>query len=122
MPFGPVFWPSYALSLLLLERRSRRRRHPHREKGRRETFVALTEDGLASKVSRGENAGRRLQHTGVVRFLTSLGETDETDDVPLGKGWDHRALSIVAWVQERPCGPVLGAARLGITPSLVPSP
>jgi hypothetical protein len=33
-----------------------------------------------------------------------------------------RALSVVAWVQERPCGPVLGAARMGIAPISNPKP
>ena len=81
-----------------------------------EIFVALTEDGLVSEVTRGENKGRRLSHVGVVRFLTSVRGLDKTVRVPLGKGWDHRALSVVAWVQESPCGPALGVARMRATP------
>jgi hypothetical protein len=42
-----------------------------------ETFdvmLATTESGVTSSVSRGENAGRLLKHTGVVRTLTRIAE------------------------------------------------
>ena len=37
-------------------------------------FVAITEDGLSSSVTRGENEGHTLKHTGVVRWLRPLGQ------------------------------------------------
>src|SRR5262249_48639948 len=39
-----------------------------------EILLAITEDGLSSKVRRGENAGQRLFHTGVVRRLDVIGK------------------------------------------------
>ena len=41
-------------------------------------FLAITEDALASKVTRGENSGHTLTHDGVVRRLVELGQTDAT--------------------------------------------
>jgi len=41
-----------------------------------EVLLAITESGLRSSVSRGENAGRRLSHTAVVRKLMALGSVD----------------------------------------------
>ncbi len=91
-------------------------------------LVALTEDRLVSDVGRGENAGRRMKHTGVVRWTTSLGEWDlfasegvtRTVQIPLGNDWKRRYLNVVAWLQEHSCGPAVGAARMAITPSHEP--
>jgi hypothetical protein len=38
-----------------------------------EVMLALTESGLLSTVSRGENSGHKLAHSAVVRKLTRLG-------------------------------------------------
>jgi hypothetical protein len=38
-----------------------------------EVMLALTESGLLSRVSRGENSGHKLAHSAVVRKLTRLG-------------------------------------------------
>ena len=35
-----------------------------------EVLLALTKDGLVSEITLGENKGRRLAHTGVVRWMT----------------------------------------------------
>jgi len=81
-----------------------------------ELFLAITESGLHSQVSRGENAGRRLDHTGVVRSLTSLGAAEgksaftATPRMRLPSGWDRANLKAVVFVQERRSGRVLGAA------------
>ena len=83
-------------------------------------FVAVTEDGLASSVARGENAGRTLQHVGVVRALKPLGRVwldqsgKATHDVTieLESSWRADRLHVVAWVAEGPNGPVLGSARV----------
>src|SRR5207302_5771444 len=39
-------------------------------------FLAITDTFLETDVRDGENAGRHLQHTGVVRSLTSVGHLD----------------------------------------------
>jgi hypothetical protein len=85
-----------------------------------EVFLAITEDGLSSKVLRGENAGRKLSHTGVVRRLEVVGKLKPGQvDVfsmlataHLEDGWKQEHLRAVVWVQE--CGRkrVVGATSL----------
>lgn len=79
--------------------------------------LAVTEDGLTSNVERGENRGRRLAHAAVVRLIAPVMEiapgADGVDaDVPvlLESTWDRERLNVVAFVQERESGRVLGAA------------
>jgi hypothetical protein len=81
-------------------------------------FLAITESGLHSQVARGENAGRRLNHTGVVRSLTALGAVDgqkpfaATPRLTIPSGWNRANLKAVVFVQERRSGRVLGAAAI----------
>lgn len=81
-----------------------------------ELFLAITESGLHSQVSRGENAGRRLDHTGVVRRLTLLDEDKgrsafaATPRFHIPLDWNRANLKAVVFVQERRSGRVLGAA------------
>lgn len=83
-----------------------------------EVLLAITESGLRSSVSRGENAGRRLNHTAVVRKLTTLGSVDSQGGaqfvakpvVQVSKGWKRDSLKAVVFVQERTSRRVLGAA------------
>ena len=82
-----------------------------------EVILAITEDNLSSNVSRGENTGRKLAHTAVVREIRALGGVDpstrtfdsETTLAPVS-GWKREDLRIVAFVQERAHRRVLGAA------------
>jgi hypothetical protein len=82
-------------------------------------FVAVTEDGLQSSVSRGENAGRRLEHVAVVRSLSALGEVPigptgsatHTVKIDLDSSWRRDRLHLVAWIADGPNGRILGAAR-----------
>ncbi len=84
-----------------------------------ELFVALTEDGLTSDVPRGENAGRRLAHTSVVRILESLGtvtlsaheSATRTVRLSLEREWSPDELYVVAWLQDQRKRVVLGATR-----------
>jgi hypothetical protein len=85
-------------------------------------FVAITEDGLASSVARGENAGRTLRHVAVVRSLRTLGRVwlDQagraTQDftIELETSWQPERLQVVAWVADGPAGHVLGARRAAL--------
>ena len=86
-----------------------------------DVFLAVTENALHSQVLRGENAGRRLDHAGVVRRLMDLGHTDPTTggftampEVPLEPGWNREHLRVVVFAQEAGCGPVLGSAALSL--------
>ena len=81
-----------------------------------ELFIAVTESGLVSKVARGENAGRTLRHTAVVRQLRSLGEVNRgpkssvtSTQLSLDKEWNRGAIQVVAFLQEKRSRRILGA-------------
>ncbi|MEK7834431.1 MAG: hypothetical protein AAB401_25305, partial [Acidobacteriota bacterium] len=70
---------------------------------------------------RGENSGRRLPHTAVVRELRSLGNLNESSKpfqtettVLPGKGWKRENLRAVVFVQERRNKRILGAASANL--------
>jgi hypothetical protein len=73
-----------------------------------EVFMAITESHLHSDVKRGENAGRGLEHDGVVRKLTSLGKTngngeysyDAQTSVKLSPEWKRENVRVVVFVQD----------------------
>lgn len=77
-----------------------------------DVLLAVVEDRLASDVTRGENAGRRLVHTAVARELRIVGAVDAAgrfDSVvrlEAGSG----ARRILAFAQERGTGRVLGVS------------
>lgn len=84
-----------------------------------EVLFAVTESNLSSQVVRGENSGRRLGHTAVVRELWSLGTVASSDKAfetqttaRLNKDWKRGELRAVAFVQERGHKRILGAASL----------
>jgi hypothetical protein len=86
-----------------------------------EVLLAITESGLRSSVSRGENAGRRLNHTAVVRALSGLGSIDSQSksfsaepSVNIEKVWKRANLKAVVFVQERASRRVLGSAAISI--------
>jgi hypothetical protein len=83
-----------------------------------ELLVAITESGLTSQVQRGENAGRTLRHTAVVRQLRSLGEIQRqaskdfvaSTQLSVDKAWKRDALQVVAFLQEKKGRQIVGAA------------
>jgi hypothetical protein len=86
-----------------------------------EVVLALTEDKLSSNVTRGENSGRKLAHTAVVREMRALGRVDpatKTFDsektMAIADGWKRDDLRVVVFVQERAHRRVLGAAVLNL--------
>jgi hypothetical protein len=84
-----------------------------------EVLLVFTEDDLSSNVARGENSGRTLGHTAVVREMRALGMVDpatkgfnsETTTIIAG-GWKRENLRAVVFVQERAHRRVLGAASV----------
>ncbi|HYX28943.1 MAG TPA: DUF1223 domain-containing protein [Pyrinomonadaceae bacterium] len=87
-----------------------------------EVLLAITENNLRSEVSRGENAGRYLRHSAVVRQLTALGEIGGSQNsfaaeptVNLDNRWQRDNLRAVAFVQERGTRRVLGAAAVSLS-------
>ena len=86
-----------------------------------EVILALTEDKLSSNVTRGENSGRKLAHTAVVREMRALGRVDPATktfdsekNMAIADGWKRDDLRVVVFVQERAHRRVLGAAVLNL--------
>jgi hypothetical protein len=80
-----------------------------------EVLLAVTEDNLSSKVRAGENNGRELHHSAVVRKLESLGRLRQggfaaTVPVSIDKEWKREDLRLVVFVQEPADGKITGAA------------
>jgi hypothetical protein len=78
-------------------------------------LLAITETGLQSSVASGENSGRLLKHTGVVRRLTVLGHAktatfSSQTSVALQHGWKRENLQAIVFVQDRRTRRIVGAA------------
>ena len=80
-----------------------------------DALLALVEDGLATDVTRGENANRRLRHDGVVRAMHAIGDVrgqgaSLTAEFPLEAAWAVERLRVVAFLQDSRTLRVTGAA------------
>ena len=86
-----------------------------------DVLLAVTEDNLASNVTRDENAGARMNHLAVVRELRVLGRVDPAGsfsaapDVTLAGNWKPENLHVVVFVQDRSKKRVLGASTLSLS-------
>lgn len=82
-----------------------------------EAWVALTEDGLSTRVARGENAGRKLRGEHVVRrlahaFALEAGGSRRADvELALDPAWKGERLGVVVFLQDPGDRRVLAAAR-----------
>ncbi len=76
-------------------------------------YLALASNEATSQVLSGENRGRRVHHVAVVRDLTQIGELHRgapfAKEVPLAAA-SGAQMRVVAFVQERGQGRVLGVA------------
>lgn len=88
-----------------------------------EVWLAVTEDGLHSSVSQGENAGHVLHHVATLRSLHKIGSADAngasisfTGDtlVKFNSHWDPANLHVTVFVQEKKSRAILGAASTKI--------
>jgi hypothetical protein len=85
-----------------------------------EVWLAVTETGLHSAVTRGENAGEDLHHAAVVRSMRKIGEAKADGEasfagdtsVSLQKEWKRENLRAVVLVQEKKSRRILGAAEI----------
>jgi hypothetical protein len=84
-------------------------------------FVALTEDGLSTNVLHGENGGRHLAHTAVVRAMTNAGSLSAGNagasfdaDLPRGANTTLANMKGVAFVQAADTGRILGASDVSL--------
>jgi hypothetical protein len=89
--------------------------------GGAQLILVVAENMLHSDVRRGENAGRALEHNGVVRQLLPLGKID---DAPAGfsstvavhpaREWNRANLRAVVFAQERRSRRVLAVAAIPV--------
>ena len=83
---------------------------------RADVQVAITEDGVVTDVKRGENHGRTLTHSAVVRSMTTIGQVAADGgasvraEIPLGTDWRRDRLKAVAFVQEQRGRAILASA------------
>lgn len=92
---------------------------PSASGGPDEVVLAVTEGGLSLSVGGGENAGRRLGHSAVVRQFMPLGTVSggafsASQTVTLSPGWRRGNLSAVVFVQERASRRIVGAAEVAL--------
>lgn len=85
-----------------------------------EVWIAVTEDGLHSDVSAGENAGHTLYHAAVLRYMHKVGVAQAdgfTGDarVKMKSSWKAANINIVAFVQEKKSLKVLGVGSTKLT-------
>jgi hypothetical protein len=86
-----------------------------------DVVVAITEDHLVSDVRRGENRGRTLRHSAVVRRLTAIGALtppmralSTTASVAVPPTWKLHDLRLVVFLQERRSRRIIGAAAASL--------
>ena len=81
-----------------------------------DVYVAVALNRAESHVSHGENAGRTLAHTAVVRSIVKVGSIRQGQafaqdiQVKLDPGTDAHNLRLIAFVQEPGQGRVIGSA------------
>jgi len=88
-----------------------------------EVWLAVTEDGLHSSVSQGENAGHVLHHVATLRSLRKIGVAEAsgasasfTGDtlVKFDSHWNPENLRVTIFVQQKKSREILGAASTKI--------
>lgn len=84
-----------------------------------EILFAITENNLQTQVSRGENKGRDLHHSAVVRELNVVGHIVANDEtfatersISISPGWRRENLRVIAFVQEHRSHRVLAVGEL----------
>ena len=84
-----------------------------------EVYLAVTEDSLSSSVGGGENAGRHLSHSAVVRELIPIGTVtggvfDASPAITLKPGWRRGHLHAVVFAQEQTSRRIVGASEISL--------
>jgi len=85
-------------------------------------YLAVTENGLTTFVSRGENGGRTLRHSSVARTFGVIGRVNPqgatggqlVSTLRLPREWKRENLRAVVFVQERGTFRITGAAALDL--------
>jgi hypothetical protein len=86
-----------------------------------DVLLAVTETGLRSAVTAGENSGKALQHAAVLRRMDKIGVIRAKSNsfsgeagVKFESSWKRKNLRIVVFVQDRKSRHVLGAAEISV--------
>ncbi|HEX6125164.1 MAG TPA: DUF1223 domain-containing protein [Pyrinomonadaceae bacterium] len=81
-------------------------------------YAAIAEDGIRTRVERGENSGKTLEHVSVVRELKTLGmlpadknEFDAAADLPTPADSKPDNLKVVVFVQENQGRKIIGVGK-----------
>ena len=83
-------------------------------------LLGVAESELSTRVMGGENGGRELRHTAVVRSISNLGRLDPKHpgeysavaQLNLRPDWNRSNLKLVLFVQDRTTRRILGAAAV----------
>jgi hypothetical protein len=83
-----------------------------------EVWMAITEDGLHSQASAGENKGRTLTHIATLRSLHKIGTANPQNpvsfsgnaDVKINSHWNAANVRVTVFVQRKKSRAILGAA------------
>jgi hypothetical protein len=79
-----------------------------------DVMLAVTEDGVTTKVQHGENAGRTITNDAIVRRLIRVTPGQTSVTVPLDPAW--RNLSAAAFVQDRDSLAIGAATAVAVRP------
>lgn len=87
-----------------------------------DVLLAITESHLDTDVQHGENSGRKLRHTGVVRSLANVGRIDNPKDgnyaaqvhYRLDPTWKAENLKLVVFLQSRRTKRIWGAGAIAL--------
>jgi hypothetical protein len=87
--------------------------------GDADVALAITENGLVSNVTKGENRGRTMAHVGVTRRLTTVGHVKNSGfsgetRLAVEKDWRRENLWAVVFVQDRASRRILGAGQIAV--------
>ena len=82
-------------------------------------YLAIAEDNLTINVRNGENSGRTLQHSAVVRELKTIGTFKSTDNnfknetsLQLKPEWKKNNLKLVIFVQDEKTSRIIGVNQI----------
>ena len=92
-----------------------------------DVVVAIAEDNLASDVRHGENGGKRLKHSGVVRRFLTVGTLmphtrgwSGTTSVAVAPEWKSADLKVISFLQEQQSRRVVAAGWSNVTSQAAP--
>ena len=82
-------------------------------------YLAIAEDNLSINVRNGENGGRTLQHSAVVRELKTIGTLKPTDDnfktetaFHFNPEWKKKEVKLVVFIQNKQTGQIIGVNQI----------